>query len=88
MLLPIFILKPQDSIIFMATAQSESVIKPAGLQMAIVSPFMRYGGIFTLLGSSTSVDEKLSDSAFNEPITKNAADINFFLCMKVGCKLL
>ena len=48
------------------------------MQMAIVSPLMKYGGIFSLLGFSTAVDEKLSVIAFNEPIAKNAVDIKFF----------
>ena len=48
------------------------------MQMTIVSSLIKCGGIFSLLGFSTAVDEKVSDIAFKEPIAINADDIIFF----------
>ena len=48
------------------------------MQMALVSPLIKCGGIFSLLGFSTAVDEKFSDIAFKEPIAIYADDIIFF----------
>ncbi len=56
--------------------------------MAIVYSLMNYDGIFSLIGFLTAVHEKLFDIAFKEPIAKNAVELNFFLCMKVGYKML
>ena len=58
------------------------------MQMAIVYSLMNYDGIFSLIGFLTAVHEKLFDIAFKEPIAKNAVELNFFLCMKVGYKML
>ena len=63
------------------------------MQMAIVSPLIKCGGIFSLLGFSTAVNEKLSYIAFKEPIATNGDDIIFFslheswLCTIVNLRL-
>lgn len=63
------------------------------MQMAIVSPLIKCGGIFSLLGFSIAVDEKLVNIAFKEPIAINADDVIFFslheswLCTAVNLRL-